>query len=470
MNPRPNRAVFVDALTALCAAIARQRAESIAVRRKHDPPKVSPAAPKRGWAWNLRSCAAEQVNDHRNESGCRMAQYSASPRKPDGSWWESQVERLNLKRRGGELTGPCPHCGGVDRFHVRLRDGLFDCRKCGQFREILEAAGAPGWENGAQDLTNPVTVQANGRAPSARSARQVHSKGRSQLEAAHKWRDPEGQVYARHLRLRNDDGSKSMPWEDASGRPVKPKSFWLYRADAIAGNPGPIYFGEGEKVADRIAALGYLGTTVSGTNPDDVARVDLSQVAGRRCVVAPDNDDKGRQFGTALIAALQNAGAASVSICPPPDGAKRKWDLADESDDDRAREILNQTQPAPTVALDNGKGSFESGTAPAAPTKERRLTELELADAFMESAPSEFKFDPRRGCWRHFDNAVWTQADERAYEALIAILRGLGERSRSLWRYHSVRGALAIAAQHAEMRRAVWDTDDLTLCVPGGWV
>lgn len=35
-----------------------------------------------------------------------------------------------LKRAGHELVGPCPRCGGRDRFGVNLRKGLFQCRRC----------------------------------------------------------------------------------------------------------------------------------------------------------------------------------------------------------------------------------------------------------------------------------------------------------------------------------------------------
>ncbi len=43
------------------------------------------------------------------------------------------VERLGiprLKPMGAELIGPCPLCGGRDRFGINLRTNLFQCRKC----------------------------------------------------------------------------------------------------------------------------------------------------------------------------------------------------------------------------------------------------------------------------------------------------------------------------------------------------
>lgn len=44
------------------------------------------------------------------------------------------VERLGiagLMRTGAELVGPCPQCGGRDRFGVNLQSGVFNCRRCG---------------------------------------------------------------------------------------------------------------------------------------------------------------------------------------------------------------------------------------------------------------------------------------------------------------------------------------------------
>ena len=45
------------------------------------------------------------------------------------------VDRLGiagLKRLGSELVGPCPVCGGTDRFGVNVLTNVFQCRKeCG---------------------------------------------------------------------------------------------------------------------------------------------------------------------------------------------------------------------------------------------------------------------------------------------------------------------------------------------------
>jgi putative DNA primase/helicase len=44
----------------------------------------------------------------------------------------------NLKRQGGELVGPCPMCGGTDRFAINVHKQLFNCRVCGAKGDVIE--------------------------------------------------------------------------------------------------------------------------------------------------------------------------------------------------------------------------------------------------------------------------------------------------------------------------------------------
>jgi phage/plasmid primase-like uncharacterized protein len=54
---------------------------------------------------------------------------------------ESEVARrggLELKRRGKELIGPCPRCGGDDRFGVNITKQVFNCRGCGAKGDVID--------------------------------------------------------------------------------------------------------------------------------------------------------------------------------------------------------------------------------------------------------------------------------------------------------------------------------------------
>ena len=39
------------------------------------------------------------------------------------------AQRTTLRRAGAEWVGPCPSCGGQDRFSISLRKGTWHCRK-----------------------------------------------------------------------------------------------------------------------------------------------------------------------------------------------------------------------------------------------------------------------------------------------------------------------------------------------------
>jgi hypothetical protein len=45
---------------------------------------------------------------------------------------EDELSRRGIKLRGRvDRCGPCPRCGGVDRFSIHVKNQLFNCRQCG---------------------------------------------------------------------------------------------------------------------------------------------------------------------------------------------------------------------------------------------------------------------------------------------------------------------------------------------------
>ena len=111
-------------------------------------------------------------------------------RAPSGDQWLAQAGALGLSRRGNELSGPCPHCGGTDRFHVHVRgprSGVFSCRQCHARGDstaasrILEAAGFARAGGGGEDRSVP-------RPPTRPVRTQQQSRsGRRQVQLASLW-------------------------------------------------------------------------------------------------------------------------------------------------------------------------------------------------------------------------------------------------------------------------------------------
>ena len=95
------------------------------------------------------------------------------------------VHRLDLgglHRVGSELVGPCPVCGGRDRFGVNVQRGVFNCRRCevgGDGIKLVEFVlgadfkAALAWLVGERDLAlDPAEAERRRRQAEARKRRQ----------------------------------------------------------------------------------------------------------------------------------------------------------------------------------------------------------------------------------------------------------------------------------------------------------
>jgi phage/plasmid primase-like uncharacterized protein len=63
---------------------------------------------------------------------------------------------LQLKRVGAELIGPCPACGGKDRFAVNFAKQLWHCRKCdvgGDIVQLIRHLDGVGFADAVEKLT-----------------------------------------------------------------------------------------------------------------------------------------------------------------------------------------------------------------------------------------------------------------------------------------------------------------------------
>ena len=85
-------------------------------------------------------------------------------KRPTPDEWLAQLP--GLKKVGGQLQGPCPECGGSDRFHVNLREPhTWNCRGCNS-RTIAATVFAPGDPvagGGRQPPANRVLCPPEGR-------------------------------------------------------------------------------------------------------------------------------------------------------------------------------------------------------------------------------------------------------------------------------------------------------------------
>ena len=101
----------------------------------------------------------------------------------------------------------------------------------------------------------------------------------------------------------------------------------LYLLSDLADAPR-VYIAEGEKAADAARSVGLIATT-SAHGSKSARKTDWTPLAGKECVLLPDNDDAGRRYANEvaeILATLTPAPVVKIVELPdlPPGG-----DMAD---------------------------------------------------------------------------------------------------------------------------------------------
>ena len=220
--------------------------------------------------------------------------------------------------------------------------------------------------------------------PEAPAAPERHPK-LGKPSATWTYRDQEGAILGHVMRFEEKDGGKSfrplclfesagkMEWRWEAWPAPRP----LFGCDRLAARRNaPVAVCEGEKAAD--AAQRLLPDFVCTTSPSgskSAGKADWSPLADRAITVWPDADDAGRSYAEAVAQLAADAGARSVAILAPPDGASKGWDAGDaESEGWTAEKTLGLVAAAKRVGArqpfreqtDEGKGAKpdESRTRP----------------------------------------------------------------------------------------------------------
>ena len=225
---------------------------------------------------------------------------------PSFADWLDHAPALGLKRQGRELVGPCPACGGTDRFSIKPIDGgaVIHCRGCKGFVDIVKAAGL------AEDRPT------NGAVPTREF----------------EYRDLSGKHY--HSAFRQGDGPGKKCWQRPGfkGRPLP------YRIEHRADfGERSIVIVEGEPKADKLAGLGYAALSWCG-GADAVLRTRWDALGGADVITWPDADAPGVKAMERLADTLQGLGCA-VRWVAVPDGKPKGWDCIDASEADIRRLI-----------------------------------------------------------------------------------------------------------------------------------
>jgi hypothetical protein len=147
-----------------------------------------------------------------------------------------------LKGRGGRMAGPCPLCGGKDRFGVDLRRGLFNCRQCatggGDAISLIMWLDDCDFRRAVETLARPLP---DGRVETADERRERARRAAERRERS------EREWIARAAR------------EAAEQREQHKKAAWLWsRCQPISGTIAETYLRMRGIVCPLPATLGFL--------------------------------------------------------------------------------------------------------------------------------------------------------------------------------------------------------------------
>ena len=256
-------------------------------------------------------------------------------RQATGRWVQilQSVCRLTDGQLNSKVHGPCPQCGGTDRFRalpdVAENGGLF-CNKCFSKRNG-DGFAAIQWLNGCtfagalkrvSEFLGNHSSQANGHHkthPPKEPAKPktVHATPEKAADAL-AWAMvksgiiPEQRKPDSGWQYHNADGSDAgavLRWNLADDRKeirqvscvpggwitsAMPEPRPLYRLPEII-DASEVWICEGEKAADAAVSLGLQATTSAGGSKA-ADKSDWSTLNGKRLYIVPDNDEPGRKY------------------------------------------------------------------------------------------------------------------------------------------------------------------------------
>jgi hypothetical protein len=240
------------------------------------------------------------------------------------------VERILEKRSyklplgtKNERKGPCPRCGGDDRFGLNIIKQTFTCHSCG-----LKGAGGIDIVIGIGEAKTPWEAAEILEGPPPKPNGQDNSTTKSRHIATWIYRDADGKPFLKVDRYDKPDGGKSYPqsrWEDGKWVSGKPKGLKIpYRLPELidSDRTEPVYICEGEKCADAVAGLGLAATSAS--EGAGKWTTDLNEWFNDRIAyILPDNDEPGAKHAEQVARSLAGT-AQEVRIVNLPGLAARE--------------------------------------------------------------------------------------------------------------------------------------------------
>lgn len=243
-----------------------------------------------------------------------------------------------------ELAGPCPKCGGVNRFRVSLDRNLCVCSHCHDRDDHwLTPTGYIMWHDDKSYLEARAKLDGTpfSLPPALKPAPPGTGSDLGPVVKVYDYEDEHGVMLYQACRHEPKAFSQRRPATDADielAKTDKTVKIWrhgngsrwvwnldevrriLYRTPELLARPkSTVFITEGEKDADTVLALGLLATTnamgAAHWRPEYT-----EQLRGRHIAVLPDNDTAGGKRIKTLTDALASVAATFVVVTLPGSG------------------------------------------------------------------------------------------------------------------------------------------------------
>jgi DNA primase len=248
---------------------------------------------------------------------------------------EIKSRGIKLKGNGTERVGPCPKCGGEDRFSINTKKNVFNCRGCEVGGDVIDLVRHL---DGSDFLT--ACARLTDEPPPQRPNGKVHSAEPHKVRTATYQYDDESGALAfmvDRFELQNPDGSFAITEEgkrrkkflqrqpdpqaannwiwSVKGAPIIP--YRLPELIEAVANKRTILIAEGEAKADLLWSWN-IPATCNACGAEKWCAEHSEYLRGADVVILPDNDVKGRKHADVVATALQGI-AASVRVLNLPD-------------------------------------------------------------------------------------------------------------------------------------------------------
>jgi CHC2 zinc finger len=288
---------------------------------------------------------------------------------------EREIERRGIKLQGEvERVGPCPKCGGEDRFSINTEKNLWNCSGCdkgGDVIDLVQHLDGVDFETACATLAGELALKRNGKNPTSIEARKV-------VVSEFQYLDEDGALafVVERIEYQNADGSCVLTTDGKRRKTFRQKrpdpnrpAGWLWNVDGVPPIPyrlpeliksvasgSAVLVVEGEAKVDLLRSWNIPATSCAGGAKKWRAE-HAAYLKGAHVVILPDNDGIGREHVDVVGRGLQDV-ARSIRVLALPD-LPPKGDIIDWAESGGTVEQLHDLIESAAAWLPPAEGSAD---------------------------------------------------------------------------------------------------------------